>query len=877
MDLLTGAWYFGATIPRTAAMCRIGGSKGRGDLAPAAVPTARRRHDGMTLEPHKRPQRTGGDPDPAPLAPAEADPVFAAASALARIGYWRLDRANGSLLWSPEVYRIYGYDPSFGQPTLEMALAAYPPAAQQTIRRAIQRALDTGEEVALTSLFLRRDGARRDVLVRMQAERGPDGAPTGVVSGIFADVTEAGALDERLQREKDLLQTTLDHMDQGLFVVEPDMSIPVLSRRVTELLALPPEFVETKPTFPELLDYQVETGTIPRDVRDSVINRYILDLEELPRAHVYERETFDGKVLEVRTTRLPDGGFVRTFTDVTARRRREEEVVRAQAEYRMLFENSVTGIYRSSIDGRQLRANPALVRLNGYETEAEMVAAVNDIASEWYVEPGRRDAFVRAMLEHGRVTDFVSEIYRHKTRERIWISETAWLIRDDAGNPVAFEGTVVDATERVTAEARIAHMARHDALTGLPNRLQFNERLEAALARRADDGLHLAVCCMDLDRFKVVNDSMGHPAGDALLRALAARFRGLVRDGDVVARFGGDEFAVLICDARDGADTAALAERIIAAVHEPVAIDGRMISVGVSIGIAVAPTDGDDSTQLMKAADVALYRAKAEGRDTWRFFAPEMDAAVQERQRLEIDLRAALAAGEFALLYQPVVRLPGRTTVAYEALLRWNHPSRGPVAPETFIPIAEETRLIVPIGDWVLEQACRDAAAWPEGVDLAVNVSAVQLAEADFGGRLCGILGRSGLAPKRLVLEITETSLMDARLDLSAGLADLRGRGLRLALDDFGTGYSSLGYLRRYAFDFLKIDGSFTARLAERETAAILTTLLELGRRLGIRTIVEGVETEAQLAHLAAHGCGLVQGHLTGGPVTTETIRARTG
>jgi diguanylate cyclase (GGDEF)-like protein/PAS domain S-box-containing protein len=753
-----------------------------------------------------------------------------------------------------------------------MALAAYPPAAQARVRRGLREAGETGAVVSAAAVLMRRDGEPRDVVIRFRAERGADGKPTAVIAGIIMDVTEARSLDERLQREKDLLQTTLDHMDQGLFVVEPDMSVPVLSRRVTELLALPAEFAETKPSFPELLDYQYETGSISRELRDSSINQYILKREDLPQAHVYERETHDGRVLEVRTTRLPDGGFVRTFTDVTARKRREEEVVRAQAEYRMLFENSVTGIYRSSIDGKQLRANPALVRLNGYGSEEEMLAAVNDIAAEWYVEPGRRDEFVAAMLANGRVTDFVSEIYRHKTRERMWISETAWLIRDEAGEPVAFEGTVVDATERVTAEARIQHMARHDGLTGLPNRVLFNERLAAAIGRAAAGGGVLGVLCLDLDRFKVVNDSMGHPAGDALLRALAARFGGLLRAGDTVARFGGDEFAVLAPDLAAPGDAALLAERIIAAVHEPVSIEGREISVGVSIGIALAPADGADGTQIMKAADVALYRAKGEGRDTFRFFKPEMDAAVQERQRLEIDLRAALAGDAFALIYQPVVALPGRAPVAYEALLRWSHPSRGAVPPEVFIAIAEESRLILPLGDWVLERACRDAAGWPEGIDLAVNVSAIQLADPGFGARLCGILGRTGLSPRRLVLEITETSLMDARLDISAGLAALRERGLRMALDDFGTGYSSLGYLRRYAFDFLKIDGSFTARLDERETAAILTTLLELGRRLGIRTIVEGVETEGQLDYLAAHGCTLVQGHLTGEPVTSAAI-----
>jgi diguanylate cyclase (GGDEF)-like protein/PAS domain S-box-containing protein len=792
---------------------------------------------------------------------------------LARVGYWHMDRASGRIWWSDEVYRIKGYDPAGGAPTLEMALSIYSPAAQLAMRRGMARTAETGEEISLAASLTGRDGVRREVLNRFRADTDPVTGARPTISGILMDVSEARSFDERLQREKDLLQTTLNNMDQGLMVVEPDMSVPVLSIRTTELLCLPREFAETTPTFPELLDYQYESGAISKETRDSGINTFILNREDLPEAHVYERETFDGKVLEVRTTRLPSGGFVRTFTDVTARKRREEEIERAQAEYRLLFENSVIGIFRTSLEGRQLRANPALIKLNGFDSEEELLAAAHDVRNEWYVEPGRRDEFVKLMLEHGRVDDFISEVYRYRTREKIWVSETAWLLRDPAGDPIAFEGTIVDATERKSAEDRIRHMARHDGLTGLPNRMKFGERLEAAMARR---DRRLGVLCLDLDRFKIVNDTLGHPAGDALLQALAKRFRGIVRDTDTVARFGGDEFAILLPELASREDAERLALRVIEAVHAPVTIEGREITVGVSIGIALAPEDGADATQIMKSADMALYKAKGEGRDCYRFYDASMSSEVGQQQRLETDLRLALERGEFSLLYQPVVTAGDGVVSGYEALLRWNHPRHGTITPDDFIAVAEETRLIVPIGRWVMERACRDAMQWPEHLYLGINVSTVQFADPGFACDLAGVLRETGLPPQRLILEVTETALMDKRLDIPERLAKLRNQGILLALDDFGTGYSSLDYLRRYAFDMLKIDGSFIAALDSDATAAIVAALIELGERLEIDIIAEGVETSAQVGWLCEHGCGYLQGHAIGEPVPQAEVLAVT-
>jgi len=800
---------------------------------------------------------------------AQADAVPPPIKALARFGHFRLDRTSGAVEWSPEIYRLYGYDPAAGAPTLAMALAAFPEAAQSELRRGIARSWDSGAEVSVAAALSRRDGTRRDVLVRLRADPAPEGEPRRTLCGIMLDVTEARAFDERLERERDLLQTTLDHMDQGLIVVEPDMSVPVLNHRVTEMLHLPEAFIEAPPSFPEILAYQYESGTIPLEALNSNINAFILELQDLPQTHVYERETFDGKTIEVRTTRLPSGGFVRTFADQTARRARDAEIARAEAEYRLLFENSVNGIYRALPDGHPIRANPALVRLHGYDSEADLLAAMAGPVDAIYVDPARPDAFRRLLETEGRVTDFVSEIRRHRTGERVWISEAAWVIRDAAGRMVAYEGTVVDATERKRAEASIAHMALHDGLTGLPNRQRFAERLATALDARGRDGL--ALLLFDLDHFKTVNDTLGHPAGDALLQALALRLARVAVPGQVLARFGGDEFALLAPGVGE-AEAAALARAILATMTTPIVVEGRELSVRASIGIALAPRDGGDPTRLMKSADMALYRAKGEGRATYRFFAPAMDVALRRRQRLEADLREALAREEFALVYQPVVALGTGAPVGFEALLRWDHPERGPIAPEDFIAVAEDSGLIGPIGDWVLRHACRDAARWPDALALWANVSAVQLARDAFEEELDRALAASGLDPRRLVLEITETTLMDGRGPVGPRIERLRARSIRTALDDFGTGYSSLGYLRLYGFDVLKIDRSFVAALDEPDTAAIVASVLDLAARLGMDTVAEGVETEAQRAALTAAGCRFAQGHLFGTPLPAEAI-----
>ncbi|TGD97348.1 EAL domain-containing protein [Methylobacterium nonmethylotrophicum] len=434
-------------------------------------------------------------------------------------------------------------------------------------------------------------------------------------------------------------------------------------------------------------------------------------------------------------------------------------------------------------------------------------------------------------------------------------------------DPVATLLQVEDITARREAERRIAHMARHDALTDLPNRTLFRERLDALLEAREA----CAILWLDLDRFKVVNDTLGHAAGDTLLCEVARRMQAALAPEDTIARLGGDEFAVLLGDA-DPLAASQAAARLVEVVQAPVTVAGRPMHLGASIGVVLAPRHGADADTLMARADRALYSAKAAGRSTFRLYDPAMEAAAAEQHGLELDLRLGLERGEFVLHYQPIVTAAERRVVCREALVRWRHPTRGLVPPAAFIPLAEETGLIDRLGAWILRRACRDAAGWADGTRVAVNVSAAQVRHGPLIAAVQAALLESGLRPDRLEIEITESLLVHA--DAADLLLALRRLGVRIALDDFGTGYSSLSYLRRFPFDAIKIDRSFIADIDDPDTAAIVRAVVGIAAQLGATITAEGVETEAQLAAILRDGCTEAQGYLFGRPVPLDGTRA---
>jgi diguanylate cyclase (GGDEF)-like protein len=419
-----------------------------------------------------------------------------------------------------------------------------------------------------------------------------------------------------------------------------------------------------------------------------------------------------------------------------------------------------------------------------------------------------------------------------------------------------------DITERQRADGRIAHMARHDALTDLPNRILLRERLEHEL-KRVKRGECLAVLCLDLDQFKGINDSLGHPIGDELLKLVADRLRGCTREPDTVARLGGDEFAIIMTQMQEADDAAALSKRIRESIIRPYQIEGHQIVTDISIGISVAPFDAVDADPLLRNADMALYGAKDDGRGTYRFFEAEMNTRMRARRELEMDLRKALVGKEFELHYQPLVNLESSDVNAFEALLRWNHPKRGLVSPADFIPVAEETGLIVPLGEWVLKSACYEAVDWPDHIKVAVNLSPAQLNNRNLLNVVIGALAETGLPARKLQLEITETVLLQNTFATLATLHELRKLGVQIALDDFGTGYSSLSYLRSFPFDKIKIDRSFIQDLSNgAEPVAIVQAVANLAKCLNMTSTAEGVETQQQMDILQSMGCTEMQGYL---------------
>jgi diguanylate cyclase (GGDEF)-like protein len=440
------------------------------------------------------------------------------------------------------------------------------------------------------------------------------------------------------------------------------------------------------------------------------------------------------------------------------------------------------------------------------------------------------------------------------------------------GNPQYLLTLSEDVTERKQAEDRVAHLAHHDALTGLANRAALSEHLSATLDRQTRAGETFAVLCIDLDRFKEVNDVFGHSVGDALLREVSRRILSSA-DGTFVARLGGDEFIIVAAEGLQPIGAASLADRLLAAMTPEMEIEGCRLRIGLSIGVSIFPVDGLDSTALLANADAALYRAKSEGRGTVRFFEAEMDMQLRERRLLQQEFQVALENGELSIEYQPQALIGGEV-VGFEALLRWQSPRRGAVPPSTFIPLAEDGGLIIPIGEWVLRQACREAASWPRPLRVAVNLSPVQFRHGDLPALVHSVLLETGLTASRLELEITEGVLIHDFSRAVSILRRLKSLGVRIAMDDFGTGYSSLSYLQSFPFDKIKIDRSFISSLDRNpQAAAIIRAVIGLGRGLALPVVAEGVETTSQLAFLSREDCSEIQGFLVGrpGPIDSHT------
>jgi diguanylate cyclase (GGDEF)-like protein/PAS domain S-box-containing protein len=584
--------------------------------------------------------------------------------------------------------------------------------------------------------------------------------------------------------------------------------------------------------------------------------------------------------LEAVGTNLTDDpavdGIVLNARDITERRWAEAELREAQERFRSAFEHAPIGMALAGIDGELFRVNRALARMLGRAEDELLGLSLFDLT-----HPADQ-ATIRSQVDRlvtGEIGSYqVEQRYLHTDGREVWTAISASLVRDSAGTPMYVVHQIEDVTARRRDGERLAHQAIHDPLTGLPNRLLFVERLRRALAE--DRAAHTAILFLDLDHFKVINDSLGHSAGDRLLVTIADRLRNAVRPNDTVARFGGDEFTVLCRGVPDEQVAADIAQRIAAAVAKPVQLAEGEVYVTISVGIALAGADLETPETLLRNADAAMYRAKEQGRARIEVYnSGTRDQAVTQL-RTGNELRRALEHGELRVHYQPILDLGSSRVSGFEALARWQHPERGLVGPDQFIPLAEETGLIVPIGRWVLEQACAQAAEWQAGgapVSISVNLSMRQLAEPALPQTLADTLARTGVDPSRVWLEITESTLMRDAESAVRMLHRLRDLGVHLAVDDFGTGYSSMTYLKRFPVSSLKVDRSFVDGLGrETEATAICTAVVRLAHALGMGAVAEGVETPEQLEALRDLGCEFAQGFLFGRPAPAEHFSLRT-
>ena len=557
--------------------------------------------------------------------------------------------------------------------------------------------------------------------------------------------------------------------------------------------------------------------------------------------------------------------------DVTSYKQIQSALRDAEHKYRTIFENAVEGIFQIDREGQYLNVNPAMVRIFRSPSLEQLTARLNDPAYPLFLDPCGRAEFMRSLYKNGEVVNFESQIYG-ADHQVIWITETVRAVQNSTGELQFFEGCIEDINERKLHESRLLYQANYDALTGLANRSRLQDRLQQAIVSAERYQYQLLVAFIDLDQFKFINDSLGHFIGDQLLKAVAERLQSCLRESDTVARYGGDEFVVVISHS-DVAVISVLMPKILASVAEPVTVDGHELQVTCSIGFSLYPTDGVNAETLLRNADAAMYRAKEQGRNNTQFYTEELNQKIRKRMALESMLRHALERDEFFLEYQPQVGLQAGAIVGVEALIRWKPGMQEMISPLEFIPLAEELGLIVPIGEWVLKTACAQMKAWHETglprVSVSVNLSARQFKQPNLVDVIAQVLHQTGLDASFLDLELTESMTMDNVEVAVVTLGKLKAMGIKLSIDDFGTGYSSLSYLKRFPIDVLKIDQTFVRDITSDDNdAAIVRSIIALAHSLKLTVIAEGVETEVQLNYLREHSCNTVQGYYFSRPIS---------
>jgi diguanylate cyclase (GGDEF)-like protein/PAS domain S-box-containing protein len=678
---------------------------------------------------------------------------------------------------------------------------------------------------------------------------------------------------QRLEAERGRLDTALNNMIQGLVTFDASARVVTFNRRYIDMYNLSTDIVKPGCHFRDLMQHRKDSGSFAGDV-DKFCAAVIRNIARGRVDHSMMQGP-DGRSFMAVSKPLADGGWVATMEDITERRNLEQERDRNYAFLSQIIDHIPSQITVKDVhDRRYLLVNRVAEAQFGISRDLIIGKTADDLFPQAAADLIAADEEKTLQSPDGLFKD--EHIWETQGMGPRYITSRRLGIRNSTGQARYIINVVDDVTERRLANEKIAHLAHYDALTDLPNRVLFREQIERELHNVAG-GQQFALLYIDIDEYKGINDSLGHHVGDELLKEIAASLKGCTRPGDLIARLGGDEFAVIRTAVSGRADVEEFVNRIYAAIRQPYRCLGHHLSTDASIGIALAPDDGTEIDQLIKHADLAMYAAKAEGRRTWRFFEPAMDARAKARLTMEQDLRQALADGGFEIYYQPLLDLANGQVTGCEALLRWRHPERGMVSPAEFIPVAEDTGLINELGDWVLQTACAEAAGWPSRVRLAVNVSPVQLKSATLALRITGALAASGLAPDRLEIEITEAVLIHDDETALEILHQLRAIGVRIALDDFGTGFSSLSYLKRFPFDKIKIDRCFVSDIEVDGSAAIVQAVVNIAAARNMTTTAEGVETEQQREMLRHLGCTQMQGYLFSAPKPAAEARRLLG
>jgi diguanylate cyclase (GGDEF)-like protein/PAS domain S-box-containing protein len=693
---------------------------------------------------------------------------------------------------------------------------------------------------------------------------------------IEAEKTRALA-EADLKRQRELaaqmllFDAAISNMAHALCMFDATQRLIVCNKQYAELYGLTKEQTKQGTTLREILNYRIEAGFVPTN-HESYVEDRIKEIEENKPYHLINRLK-DGRYISVVHRPMEGGGWVATHEDISTHKLGEQELDETKTFLDSIIANIPVAVVVKDVETHRFiltnRAFEETIGRSSSDLKGKTVFDIYRTEDAQLMDKADTDAIQNSV----GISSIDYEVETPQLGSRFFSTKRI-VIRDTQNDAKYLLVVIDDVTERKASEQRISFMAHHDALTGLANRLSVSQKIQEAAARQRRFGDSFGVLLLDLDRFKQVNDTLGHPAGDALLREVAARLKAVLRETDVLARLGGDEFAII--QASEGSQREAacsLASRIITIIGKPFEIDGNEVNIGTSIGIALAPEHGTKSDDLLKMADMALYRAKAAGRNSYRFFDSEMSTAANTRHQLENELRRAIQRDEFELHYQPIIDTKTNRVCGAETLVRWRHPKKGLIYPDQFIPLAEETGMIAQIGEWVLQTACVVASKWPDDVKVAVNLSPIQFRKVNLPDVVMCALAVSGLPPERLELEITETALIESAAECLPALRKFKNLGVSVALDDFGTGYSSLSLLTMFPFDKIKIDKSFTQNMTKRaDCAAIISATLTLAQSLNIETTAEGVETEDQYRFLRLAGVTSLQGYLFKKPCSASEI-----